>query len=222
MFAVASLALLAVHVLSPAADAQGRGMRGFGPSVTRLLLMPEVQTELKLDSDVIEKVKAFAEESQGKLRDEMQLVRDQGLDEAEMRAELTDVMEQFRVKDMEEAAKLLSSDQMNRVKQLMLQQQGISAVVQKDVAQAIGLNEADREKIKTALDELAEASRQQMQDLFQSGDREQIQKAMTENRKKAEEAVMAALSDEQKTKFTELKGAEFKFPEPQPRGRRDF
>jgi hypothetical protein len=45
---------------------------------------------------------------------------------------------------------------------------------------------------------------------------------MTENRKKAEEAVMAALSDEQKTKFTELKGAEFKFPEPQPRGRRDF
>jgi hypothetical protein len=193
-----------------------------GPSVTRLLMMPEVQTELKLDSDTIEQVKAFAEESQTKLRDEIQMVRDQGLGEAEMRAEMTDVMEQFRAKDMEQAAKLLSPDQVNRLKQLMLQQQGVSAVVQKDVGEAIGLNDADRAKIKKTLDELAEASRQQMQELFEGGDREQIQRAMTENRKKAEEAVMAALSDEQKTKFTELKGAEFKFPEPQPRGRRDF
>jgi hypothetical protein len=222
-FVVVAIALLVVQVFSPQAAAQGRGMRGFGPSLTRLLLIPEVQTELKLDSDLIEKVKAFAEESQTKLREEFELVREQGLGEAEMRAEMADVMEEFRVKDTAEVAKLLSPEQFDRLKQLMLQQQGASAVVQKDVAEAIGLAEDERAKLKQTIDELNDASRQQMQDLFQSGDREQIEKVMAENRQKIDEAVLAVLSDEQEEKFIELKGAEFKFPEPQRRGgRRDF
>jgi len=200
----------------------GRGMRT-GSAISGLLNMPEVQNELKLEGDVLEKVKKFAEESQAKLREEIQMVRDQGLSEEETRKESIAVAEQFLAKDTAALEKLISADQMKRFKQLMIQRQGVSAVTRKEVAEAIGLKEEDRAKLKTTVDELNQASMAKMQELFQSGDRDQAQKVMTDSRKKVEDTILAALSEDQKAKFTELKGAEFKFPEPQRGGgRRDF
>lgn len=219
---VGCISTLALIVSTTSVAAQGR-MR-MGSSFSRLVSMAEVQNELLLSGDVLEKVKAYAEESQTKMREESQLIRDQGLEPAEMRAEMTALSEQFLAQDTEALGKLLSADQMKRLKQLMVQQQGVSAVTRKDVAEAIGLNEEAREKLKASVDELNQAAMAKMQEIGQGGDREQFQKIMDETRKKVEETVLTALSDEQKTKFEELKGAAFKFPEPQPRGggRRDF
>lgn len=208
---------------SNSAYAQGRGMR-MGSAFARLLNMPEVQKELNLDSDLLEKVKAFAEASQAKIREEVQNIQDQGLSEADTRAEMTALTDQLYAKDSEELAKIISADQMKRFKQLLLQQQGLSAVTRKEVAEAIGLKEDARAALKKTLDEMSAAAREKMQELFQSGDRDEIQKIMAENRKKVDDTVLEALDDSQEAKFKELKGPEFKFPEPQAPGsrRRDF
>ena len=76
---------LAMFGATVSVQAQGRG-RGMGSSLARLLTIEEVQKELKLDSAVLEKTKAYAETSQTKMREESQLIRDQGLSDADMRA----------------------------------------------------------------------------------------------------------------------------------------
>lgn len=220
---VVCAAALLVALGTTSVQAQGRGMRGGSP-LTRLLGMAEVQNELKLDPHILEKVKAFAEESQTKLRDEMQMIRDQGLSEEDARAEMAAAIEQFTQKGMEELSKLLSADQMKRFKQLMWQQQGPAAVLQPEVGDAIGLSAEERAELQTKVDELNSANREKMQQLFQDGDRDQIQKVMEENRKALEELVMNALDDDEKSKFEALKGPAFTFPAPQAPAnrRRDF
>ncbi len=219
---VVFISTFALIVSTNTVAAQGRGR--MGPSFSRLISMPEVQTELKLQSDLLEKVKAFAEESQAKMREERQMIADQGLEPAEMRAEMTALNDQFQAKDAEALGKILSAEQMTRLKQLMVQQQGFNAITRKEVADAIGLKEEDREKLKATVDIINQETMAKMQEIGQGGDREQAQKIMDESRKQVEATVMSALSDEQKKKFEELKGAAFKFPEPQARGggRRDF
>ena len=118
---------LAMFGATASVQAQGRG-RGMGSSLARLLTIEEVQKELKLDSAVLEKTKAYAETSQTKMREESQLIRDQGLSDADMRADLAALNDQMFAKDNEELAKIISADQMKRLKQLMLQQIGVSAV----------------------------------------------------------------------------------------------
>lgn len=218
---------LALFASTATVAAQGRGgfgMFGGAPSFSRLLGIPEVQAELKLEGDALEKVKAFVEEQRTKMQEEMQAVRDQGLSQSEMQEEMTAIMEEFRSKQSDAVATLLSADQLKRAKELLIQQQGPAAVLQKDVGDAIGLADADREKLKTTVDEMNQTATTKAREMFQDQDREGGMKVITDNRKKVEETVMAALSDDQKKKFAELKGAEFKFPEPQPGGqrRRDF
>jgi mevalonate kinase len=158
------------------------------------------------------------------MQDEVQNIRDQGLSEEDTRTEIASLVDELYGKDVEDLTAILSPDQMKRVKQLMLQQQGASAIARKEVAEAIGLAEDTRVTLKKKIDEMNAASREKMRELFQGGDRDEIRKVMNENRKALEEAVLATLSDAQKAKFTEMKGAEFKFPEPQAGGnrRRDF
>ena len=129
-------------------------------------------------------------------------------------------------KDNEELAKIISADQMKRLKQLMLQQIGISAVSRKEVAEAIGIKEADRVALKKKVDDMNTANGEKMREMFSGGnvDRDAVQKVMAENRKQLDETVLESLDDTQEAKFKELVGAEFKFPEPQAGGgrRRDF
>lgn len=186
--------------------------------------IPEVQAELKLEGDALDKVKAFAEESMGKMREELQAAREQGLSDSEMRAEVASIIDEFQAKESEALTKLLSSDQMKRAKQLLLQQQGAAAALRPDVASAIGLSDADRDKLKATVDEMNQTAQAKAREMFQNQDPEGGMKVTTDNRKKVEETVMAGLNDDQKKKFEELKGAAFKFPDPQPPGqrRRDF
>ncbi len=216
---------LAMFGATASVQAQGRG-RGMGSSLARLLTIEEVQKELKLDSAVLEKAKAYAETSQTKMREESQLIRDQGLSDADMRADLAALNDQMFAKDSEELAKIISADQMKRLKQLMLQQIGISAVSRKEVAEAIGIKEADRVALKKKVDDMNTANGEKMREMFSGGnvDRDAVQKIMAENRKQLDETVLESLDDAQEAKFKELVGAEFKFPEPQAGGgrRRDF
>ncbi len=216
---------LAMFGATASVQAQGRS-RGMGSSLARLLTIEEVQKELKLDSAVLEKAKAYAETSQTKMREESQLIRDQGLSDADMRADLAALNDQMFAKDSEELAKIISADQMKRLKQLMLQQIGISAVSRKEVAEAIGIKEADRVALKKKVDDMNTANGEKMREMFSGGnvDRDAVQKIMAENRKQLDETVLESLDDAQEAKFKELVGAEFKFPEPQAGGgrRRDF
>ncbi len=222
---VGCISSLALILSMNIATAQGRG-RGQGASLARLLTIEEVQSELKLEEDVLEKAKAYAETSQAKAREESQLIRDQGLSDADMRAELASLSDQMFAKDNEELAKLISAEQMKRLKQLMLQQIGISAVSRKEVGDAIGIKEEDRVALKKKIDEMNTANGEKMREMFSGGnvDRDAAQKIMAENRKKLDETVLESLDDAQEAKFKELVGAEFKFPEPQAGGgrRRDF
>jgi hypothetical protein len=218
-----SFVLLMLVAASPILG-QGRGFMRT-PSFTRLLMIEEVQKELGLEGDTFDAAMEYAEDAQAKMREEMQMIRDQGLDDAETRAEISSLSEQMLAQDGEALAKILSADQMKRLKQLLLQQQGAAGATSKEVAEAIGLSEDERVALKSKIDELNAESMEKMREIFQNGgDRDEFQKAMADSRKRVEEIVLEVLTDDQEKKFVELKGVEFKFPEPDVGGqrRRDF
>ena len=219
------LLLASVAVLGGSAGiatAQGRGGM-MQASLARLIAMEEVQQELKLDGDALEKAKAIATEIGDSLRSQMQEIRDMGLSPEEMMDEMREVGQKLATEAETKLAEVVSPEQMTRLKQLFVQQLGATAVTREDVAAALGLDEETVKKIRAKVDELTAAGREKMRELMQGGDRDSMREAMTKNRQEIEDAVLGMLSEEQKKKFEEFKGAAFKFPEPQQRRpRNDF
>ncbi len=204
-----------------------RGFRFGGDSLTGLLRMEEVQKELKLDGDALTKVNAYVEEANSNMRDKFSELRDQGLEQSEMRTEIQKLQNEAAAKDAKELAGLLSKDQMKRLNQLLVQRMGIAAVVRDDVAKAIGLDEDKTREIKAKIEQIQKDGQEKILAAMQDQDRDGANEARTEMQKNLESAVNDMLTDEQKKAFDEFKGAAFEFPQRQGggrggRGRNDF
>lgn len=221
-----ALAMVLTASLVMAQEQPGRGRRGgfggggFGGmmgSPVGLLRMPEVRKELSLTEDQNKQVdEALAQSNPGRgggagggggnfqnLSQEEQQKR----------------MEEMR-KRMDEATasvkKVLTPEQNKRLDQLALQRQGASALARPEIAKDLGLSAEQKEKIET----IQESSRPQFGNFRDLSD-EQRQKAfaeMQEKQQKAQTEMLAVLTDEQKTKFSEMKGKEFTFPQGGPGG----
>jgi Spy/CpxP family protein refolding chaperone len=205
----AALALAATMLLAGAALAQrgfGRG-GGFGGNV---LSIPEVQAELKLTDDQKTKVT----DALAKLREQRQSQGQnfQSLSQEERQKLLAD----RRAEEDKQLGAILNADQMKRYHQLVLQRQGMTAVLDKPVADELKLTDDQRTKIQAVVDEQSAARRE----LFQGGgggDREAMMKKFQEMRKQTDEKIASLLTDDQKNKWKEMTGAPFTFPTPGPR-----
>lgn len=143
--------------------------------------------------------------------------------------ERTKAMEemQARMKKANEAAReelegILPPEKLSRLLGIYIQNSQMAQVLTNPmVTEELELTDEQKEKVTKTGTELAEEMRSAMTELFGGGggDRSAIQTKMEEFRKKGDEKYLSILTDDQKKKLEELKGAEFKLsPEELGRG----
>src|SRR5947209_7248015 len=139
----AALALVATMALAGGALAQ-RGGFGFGRGGggANMLRTPEVQAELKLTDEQKTKVTDLL----AKLREQRQ---SQGQDFQSLSQEERQKLQATRrAEEDKQLADVLNADQMKRYHQLVLQQQGMTAVLDKTVADQLKLTDDQKTKIQ--------------------------------------------------------------------------
>jgi hypothetical protein len=223
--ALAAMLVLMVSLASAQEQPRGRGRGGFGGgrgfggggmggSPTALLNMPEVRKELSVTDEQgkeIDEVLAALRESRGGFNfQDLQNLSD---DERQKRMEeMRKKGEEAEKTAQEKLDKILKPEQLTRLNQLALQRQGTMALTRPDIAKQIGLSQEQQEKIEKIQED---ARPQGGFGGFQNLSDEERQKRFAEMRERQEKAqtdMLAVLTDEQKTKFAEMKGKDFEFP----------
>lgn len=136
----------------------------------------------------------------------------------EDRARFREQAEARAKKEREELAKILKPDQLKRLNEIYLRVAGTAALNDSEVAKQLEISDEQKEKLGKVREEAMTSNREEMRELFQSGDREKIQARMAEIRKATDEKILAVLTDEQKKKFEDMKGKPFELPEGALRG----
>lgn len=224
VLAVAFCALASIAIAQPPGGGRGgfggRGMFGGGLGMLGIV---EVQKELKMTPEQIEKVKTQAPEVQKATRaifeeaGGFQALRDMSEeDRGKLMAKVQDVTSKA-VKE------ILNTDQHKRFHQLELQQAGAMALSRKDVAEALKITDEQKEKLKTIQME-TQAARMQ---IFQSGgnpqdmtadERAAMMKKMQDLTKSSNDKSFAVLTADQSKAWKEMIGEPFKFPAFRPGG----
>lgn len=177
---------------------------GFGMGASMLLRNEDVQKELKLTDDQLEKLKALNEAGGGRGRRGGNF---QDMSEEERAKAFAEFQKEAEERN-KKAEAVLTADQAARLKQISLQVRGNTALAEETVAKELKLSEDQVSSVKTILEE----SGKRMRELFQpGGDREEMRKQMTEIREATNEELLAVLSDEQKAKLAEMKGPKINF-----------
>lgn len=214
----------------------GRGgmmmMGGGGGGVMSMFMLlrnEKVQGEVKITDEE----KSALEKAGEKVREMtapagggrgFQNFRDMSEDE---RKKVMDEM-QARMKKANEAAReelegILPPEKLSRLLGIYIQNSQLAQVLTNPmVTEELELTDEQKEKVTKTGTELAEEMQSTMSELFGGGpgtDRSAIQTKMEEFRKKGDEKYLSILTDDQKKKLEELKGAEFKLsPEELGRG----
>jgi len=214
------LAAIALLVAAPVL-AQGRSDRGRrGPrGPLGLLMIPEVQKELKMDPAQVDLVQGVARAGGDRNRGSGQDTRNMSREEREK------LFAQARQEQEKKVAEILDKKQMARLKQLELQQSGLRSLDRKEVADVLKLTADQRQKVDAAIDGERTAMRAAVEGLRRNranGDeaprpdmtavREKMEKLRTER----DARLNLVLTDGQKKQWQSMLGAPFKFPERRP------
>jgi hypothetical protein len=204
-------ALSVVSWMGTNLHAQGRG-RGFQMGAEgirmRLLGIDKVRDALKLtDEQKPELAKittAFGEEGES-FRASLQ-----NLSQEERTKKFAERQEKTKA-TWEKCEKILTSEQVDRIKQISRQARGATALGDEDVVLALKLTDDQKKQLETIRD----AAGQEMGALFQQQGLEQEarQKKVAEIQKTSGEKALAVLSDEQKKEFEKLQGEKIELPE---------
>ena len=194
-FALVVLASTVVFVAPAGAQQRMRGGVRVG-SVTpaRLLVVDTVQAELKLSDEQKKKVSEINETLTKGRRELFQKVAKESRERTEKVAEL-DKNADASVKE------LLSAEQEKRLGELLLQVNGASELLKKDVADALDITEDQHKKLAEA-NRANARSRKEALEKFE-GDR---QAKTAELKQDEDKQLLAVLTDEQKKKFEEMQG----------------
>lgn len=187
------VAILAVALRPALAQERQRPRGGFGGGLIFLLGQKSVQEELKLSGEQIKQVQELAEKQRANRPNF------QGLD----REEIQKKMAELRKAENEALAKILKPEQLKRVKQISVQQQGVRAVFNEDVAKALKITDEQKDKFR----EIQRHAFEEMQGL---GRDEEGFKKRQEIMKATNEKMMGVLTAEQKAKLKEMQGKPFK------------
>jgi len=206
---------LAVAVAAPS-WAQGRGQgrgQGFGGLMggpLQLITIPAVQEELKLTEEQKSKLQQVGQEIRQTMGQALQGLRDLSPEERQKK------MQEFQAESVRKINAVLKEDQQKRLRQLVLQRQGV-AIIAQDEEVAKQLKVTDDQKLK--IRDIMRAAMEERRALFQGGGgggggfSPEMRAKMDEITKKTNEKIEAVLTDEQKKQWKELCGAPFKFPE---------
>ncbi|MCS6860447.1 MAG: hypothetical protein NZT92_09030 [Abditibacteriales bacterium] len=209
---------LAVAVAAPS-WAQGRGQGRFGGAfggpggvVLQLVRMPEVQAELKLTDEQKVKLQQVGQELLQSGRELLQGLRDLSPEEREKRRQ------EFQAETTKRINAVLNEEQRKRLRQLVLQRQGVAIIAQdEEVAQQLKVTNDQKLKIQDIVRAANEERRALLQGGFGGGGggvSPEMRARMNEITRKTNEKIEAVLTDEQKKQWKEMCGAPFDFPEP--------
>jgi len=107
---------------------------------------------------------------------------------------------------------VLKDEQYARYKQISLQQMGVDAFDQDEVAKKLELTDDQKSKIDEIQSDMQEQTRAAFQEAMDSGDRQGLMPKMQEIRSKAKTQALAVLTDDQKKTWEEMTGKEFNMP----------
>jgi hypothetical protein len=215
-------ALFLIGTVAAVASAQGPGrggpgggrmmMGGMGGGAAGLLMMKEVQAELKLDGDQVQELEEMGRamrESFANMRPPQGQAPDPNM--------MQEAMEKIRKAAAEAEDKLgeiLDPTQAERLIGLIIQREGVRSINSKMVAGKLGVT--DDQKAKMA--EMEKENMEKMREMFQGGFGPEMRDKMRAFRDESESKMKEILTAAQKEQMESLKGTEFKFPEPQMRG----
>lgn len=201
LFGWATCALLVLTcAIDTHAQQRGGGMRMQSVSRVQLATLSEVESDTKLTADQKSLAKSLKEKLDAK-RAEIMGGGGGGGGGAnqEARAAMAKMSAEL---DTEFAAKL-DDGQKKRFSGLLLQVNGVSAVMDEQISKELGLNEDTVKKLKEVNQENMTARREAMQGVS----REEMMEAMRKLNEKSDAALLAVLSDAEKKKLEELKGS---------------
>jgi hypothetical protein len=216
MFSKSLVALGLAAVLTTPAMAQQRGRGGFGfgrAGLSMLLSNASVQEELKLDDSQKDKAREFAE----KAREKMTAAREelQGLDQEERMKKFREMAAESNTAARKFAAETLKSEQVKRLEQIELQVGGANAFAEEGLQKKLSLTDDQ----KSAVASINESSMQELREIGRDVDFQERMEKTREIRSKALDSIKGKLTDEQKTKYTELLGSPFEIKYEAPGGR---
>jgi hypothetical protein len=160
-----------------------------------LLRQPSVQKELKLTSEVTEKVHKYCAQQWEKAQKVSQL------SEKEQDKEFTTMAkENHRFVD-----ETLTKEQSKRLHQITLQTAGLLCVTRHDIASHLKLTEDQKKR----LPELHKEAHQEIEELLYVMKKEQRQEKMRELRETNRKRLLELLTDEQEVAWKEMIGAPF-------------
>ncbi|MEZ6114918.1 MAG: hypothetical protein R3C99_28465 [Pirellulaceae bacterium] len=191
----------------------GFGRGGFGGDpIVGLLRVDAVLTEIEALDEQKEQIAKVMEESRG----ERSQVNFRELSEEERNKFFADMRAQSEKRSAEARKKLdaiLLPHQLKRLKEISLQQRGVQALTDAEVAKEVGLDEKQQQKLNETAEKTAAEMGEKMRELFQSGDREGMREKMQALRSDADKQLLALLSTDQQAKFESMKGEKFEMPE---------
>ena len=199
---------LALAVPALAQQQRQRGQRGqFGGrgqgGVGMLAENESVQKELNIDKDQADKVKEAVDKVRDSHKDDFAKLQDLGQDER--RAKSQELNRTVSEETLKALADVLKPEQLNRLKQIELQQAGDRAFTRPDVQKALNLTDDQKEQIKTITEDAAK----QRRELVQGGNAQGSRDKLTSLRKETLEKVQAVLTDDQKKTWKDLTGEPF-------------
>jgi Spy/CpxP family protein refolding chaperone len=206
--------LAAGLLLVGAASAQQRqgglgGFAGFGGGGAGLAGMlgqnKQLQDELKLEKDQVDKVTEAITKVREDLRDDTAKLRDRNTSDAD-RAEITKKVSDAYAKAL---GAVLTADQLKRLHQIENQQAGVNLFTKEDTQKALKLTDAQNESIKDITTDLQKDIRSLSTGGGRGGfDPETVQKRQA-LQKEAMDAVVKLLKDDQKATLKDLTGEPF-------------
>ncbi len=217
-FSIAPLtvALLMLGVASVHAQGRVRGLGGNDQGL-QLLVSRQVQEELDLVDDQIEKIKDLQSRQREEMREIFMSMRsrfrdmDRGSRE-EIMGEIREKMTTLNEKFSGEASEILLPHQVTRWEQLKFQSQAQRAggadrfIASPAIAEKLNITETQLEAMKAKAEEI----------------RESMQKKIAAIRAEAQDELLSVLTPEQQEQFKSLSGDAFTFDERQQRGWGDW
>lgn len=216
-FVLLTVATLSLAILSDAAFAQppggggrgrfGGGFGGFGGGGLDLLQNESVQKELELLDDQIAQIRELADsnDTRSRLREALGELRD--LPDDQRREKFGQIMAEIREETQKQIDKILLPHQGERLRQIefQLSARRSGGVLSGELADELGITEAQREEMRAAAEKAFEELREKQRQLQQE----------------AQEKILAVLSPAQRARYKQLVGEPFDY-QPDRGGRSGF
>ena len=160
LFAAGAVAV--IEAQPPGGGFGGRGFGGGGVN-TQVLSNAALQAELKVTADQKEKLRPLAEQQQALQKRGMEIFKEAAGDQDKMKelfAENGEKMQKFGEEVKKALDDTLTADQKTRLKQIERQLAGVRAFGNDEVVADLKLNDSQKTKIKTIVDEFGKDSRE--------------------------------------------------------------